>query len=395
MQIAGLMSGTSLDGLTIAQISMLSSSPTTIEELRRIVRESKFVSAKTYKFPASLRKDLAFISEPRNAVSTKLICRAGVSLGRYAASCLEEFVKKVSKTKVDLVGFHGQTVYHEPGTSKSASITYQIGDPSPICYGMNVPIVSDFRSMDTAAGGQGAPLVPMADYLRYSNGTNRVIINIGGIANVTFLPKGRRISKVRAFDVGPGNILIDGALNALTNSRTRYDKDGKLAMKGRKSTQLFNWISERDDFRFLSIPKSTGRERYDYGFTQELVDRGRKLGLSAEDLIATISSYTVFMIEYHLKYLERTSGKIEEIIVGGGGTKNKFIMENLTNIFRHTKVSLHDDYGIPAWCWESVAFAILAHLTFNKVSGNVISATGAKKPVVLGRLNYPPRISLQ
>lgn len=397
MQTVGLMSGTSLDGLTIAQASIADDPPKTIGGLKRAVREARFVASKTYKFPDVLRDTLAYLAEPTNSkkISTKLISSASVELGKFATNCLKQFIRKESKTSIDLVAFHGQTIYHEPGSPKGRTITLQIGDPSPICYGLNVPVVSDFRSMDTSSGGQGAPLVPIADYLRYSNETNRIILNIGGIANFTFLPKGGKLSEVRAFDVGPGNILIDGALIMVTKSRLSYDDGGRLASSGKKSEELFNWILRKDAYRFLPIPKSTGRERYNLSFVKELVQKARKLKLSNSDLIATVAAYTVFMIDCHLKFVEgRGKKKIEEIIVGGGGTRNSFIMDALTNLRPGMKVSTHDEYGIPSWCWESFAFSVIAYLTFHRTTGNLPSATGARASVVLGRVNYPPSVVL-
>ncbi len=397
MNIAGMMSGTSLDGLTIAEISM-PNLPSRInpERLKELVRKARFLTAKTYDFPSSLKGELATLVEPRNAISTKLIADTSVNLGWFAAERLKEFVRRESHRNIDLVAFHGQTIYHEPGSKGKigSTKTLQIGDPSPLCYELKVPVVSDVRSMDVAAGGQGAPIVPIVDYLRYSGEGNKLVLNVGGIANMTFLPKNDDMSKVRAFDVGPGNMLIDGAMSLISGSKQSYDNDGRLATRGKVSQGLFDWILRNDNFRFVLPPKTTGREKYDRSFLERLMSEGKKLHLSDEDLIASISSYTVFMIHYHIKQLKKKEGGINEMIMGGGGTKNKFIMGRLKELLPDTKISLHDSYGVPSWTWEGFAFAVIGYLTYHRITGNVVSATGATSPVVLGRMNYPPRISL-
>ena len=246
--------------------------------------------------------------------------------------------------------------------------------------------------MDTAVGGQGAPLVPMVDYLRYSDPEkSRIILNLGGIANFTYLPSSGGLNEVRAFDVGPANILIDGAVRELYSGRKTRDEGGALARKGQLSQALFEYILKLDDFRFLPFPKSTGRERYSKSFLNKVLDHGnKKLRLPREDIIATISNYSLFMIEYHVKkILKDPKNQKVELIVGGGGSKNKFLIEGLRGMEQFGKVSTHDVYGVPARFWECFSFGILAYLAYYRVSGNVPSATGASRSVVLGRINYP------
>jgi len=391
LEVAGLMSGTSLDGLTIAQISIEESRSHSTEALKRICREAKLHSGITYPFPRDLRAALSALAEPGNRITTGVLAAAGKRFGDFAAKSFEQFLTRKSKVPhVDLIGFHGQTVYHEPN-SKLGTITFQIGDPSPLCFAAGVPVVSDFRTMDTAAGGQGAPLVPIVDYLRYGSADiSRIVLNIGGISNLTLIPRNCKLKNVRAFDIGPGNMLIDGAVKKLTNSRKEFDEGGKIASNGRSSEKLLEFIKREDDFRFLEFPKSTGRERYSRPFLEKILSRAKSLGLSLEDIVSTISTYTVFMIDYHIREIvEMQSERVDEIIVGGGGTKNKFLLRELSRVRPETKISSHDTYGVPARCWESFAFSVIAYLSYHMITGNVPTATGAVRPVVLGRINYP------
>ncbi len=381
LQVAGLMSGTSLDGLTIGLISIEPPERFSMVSLKKAVREAKFLGGKTYPFPRQLRDTLATIAETGNQITTAHLARANSEFGNFCADCVKKFVS--GGNRIDLIGIHGQTVYHEAG---QPTVTFQLGDPSPVCLAAKCEVVSDFRTMDTAAGGQGAPLVPMVDYLRYSEPKKaRLILNLGGIANFTFLPRGAKLDDVRALDVGPANILIDGAMRKLYPSQTR-DGGGRLAARGKVSRELMEYIKKKDDYRFLPMPKSTGRERYSETFLRGVLDQADKLGLSLEDIITTISSYSIFMIDYHVSQIERQFGQLDAIIVGGGGSKNRFLMEGISKMV--PLVSTHDRYGVPSRFWESFSFAVLAFLTRYQIAGNVPSATGASQSVVLGRVNY-------
>ncbi len=218
-------------------------------------------------------------------------------------------------------------------------------------------------------------------------------MNLGGIANFTYLPRDSRIDDVRAFDVGPANVLIDGAVRELYGLTKDIDEGGKIASRGKTSKDLTDYILEQDDFRFLPSPKSTGRERYSESFLRKVLDQAKELNLSKEDIIATLSSYSLFMIDYHIQKLLKEDEKkiIDEIIVGGGGSKNKFLLKGLAKLNGIGNVSVHDNYGVPARFWESFSFAILAFLSYHQIAGNVPSATGASQAVVLGRINYPTK----
>lgn len=386
------MSGTSLDGLSIASISINKPAVLATSKLKKIVRAAVFLDGKTYDFPKKLQNDLRTIASAESQVHTSFIARSHAEFGWFSANCVKKFVG-TGKKQLDIIGFHGQTVYHEPG---SPTTTFQLGDPSPICFTAECPVVSDFRTMDTAAGGQGAPLVPIVDYLRYSDHTkSRIVLNLGGIANITYLPRGGTIDDVRAFDVGPANILIDGAVRALYSGQKTKDDGGSLAQKGKVSKEFLDHILKLDDFRFLPIPKSTGRERYSQTFLKNLLDYGEnKIGLSKEDIIATVSSYSLYMVDYHIKKLLGNSHEGLELIVGGGGVRNKFLLQGLEEISHALSVMTHDTFDVPARFWECFCFAVMAYLSYHHVGGNVPSGTGASSQVVLGRINYPMKYKI-
>lgn len=374
MRVAGLMSGTSLDGLSVAYVDVESVEPF----------KASFIDGRTFAYPEDLRGRLLSIAEG-GSVSARDIAYAQRDLGVFAKECLKS-LKGEGWGTPELVGFHGQTVYHE-----GRVVTLQLGDPSHIYVEFGCPVVSDFRSADIAAGGEGAPLVPLVDYLKYRDKEHsRVVLNIGGIANITYLPRGRGLEDVVAFDTGPGVMLVDRAVNLFVDSSLRYDVDAKIARRGRVSAELLDYLLEEDDYRLRGYPKSTGRERYGGEFLLKIWGNAKRLGLAPEDVVATLSEYTVFMIEYHAGLVASRFG-LDEIIAGGGGTRNPYIMSRLKANRLGVKVSTHEDYGVPRDYWECYAFAVLAYLTRSGYAGNIPSVTGANKRVVLGRINPPLR----
>jgi len=370
------MSGTSLDGLSIALVR--------IEGIRSSL-EARLVAKSTYPFPPDLHSTLLSMAEGED-FNSSLFARTHRRLGEFAAESLMELKSRTGE-EVELVGFHGQTIYHEP-RSAGGAMTLQIGDPSPICLLLNAPVVSDFRSMDAAAGGQGAPLVPLVDYLKYrSEQVGRAVLNVGGIANVTLLPRGVGLGELIAFDTGPGNMLIDGAVSALTGGVKRYDEGGQMARSGKVSQELLDYIRGMDDYPKLKWPKTTGRERYGRRFLHRVLERAADLNLTPNDVISTLTYYTFWTIDFHLSGANVDLG---EIVVGGGGVMNEHLMSLLRGNSLRAEVKTHGDYGIDPLYWEPFSFAVLAFLTFKGQPGNVPSVTGASKRVVLGRINLPP-----
>jgi anhydro-N-acetylmuramic acid kinase len=377
------MSGTSLDGVSVGYSK--------IEKLRP--HKGSLIKSAVFAYPREITQALAGLAGGKRCTAEDLaiVHRA---VGEHYADVVERFLERYALPYPELISIHGHTVHHKP--RKKGSITFQIGDPSPVFVRADVPVVSDFRSADCAAGGQGAPLVAVADYLRYSDDTRtRAIVNIGGIANLTYLEARKGIDSVVAFDTGPGVLLIDAAVRKLTRNNYSYDKDGKLARQGEVSKKLMSAIRQLDGYENQSIPKTTGRERYGKMFLQKVLDKAKTMALSPADIVATISAYTVLMITLHLRSLELARSGADEIILGGGGSKNLFLLSQLKEALPHIKVSTHEDYGIPRDSWEVYAFAVLGYLAFHHITGNIPNATGASRAVVLGRINYPSTRSLE
>ena len=351
MIIAGIMSGTSLDGITIAAIDLNG-------------KRWDLLEYTTLAYPKKLRERILAVSNAE--AHTGEIARLNFELGEQYAKAVQRL-----KSKPQLIGCHGQTVFHGPGC------TLQLGEAQVIAERTGIPVVSNFRSRDIAAGGQGAPLVPFVDYLLFkSPKISRVLLNIGGIANVTILPAAAKPEQVIAFDTGPGNMVIDQLAGIVTKGKQSYDKDGRLAKKGKPNAKLLQDLLA-DKYYKKKPPKSCGREQYGREFIARLL--ATKIDLY--DLIATATILTSVTIFEAIK--DTNPG---QLIAAGGGTKNPQIMNHLRGLMPNTQVQTTDDYGLPAEAKEAVAFAILAHQTWRRRPGTLPSATGARHPVVLGQI---------
>jgi anhydro-N-acetylmuramic acid kinase len=289
---------------------------------------------------------------------------------------------------VSAVGSHGQTIWHEPPAAGAPGATLQLGEPAVIAERLGVPVVSDFRARDVAAGGHGAPLVPLVDRILFSLQDDwRALQNIGGIANLTLLPPAGSDQPVVAFDTGPGVAVIDATVEILTNGAERYDADGARASRGEVNEGLLEGLLDDEYFR-RSPPKSTGRERYGEAYADGLIEKGRALGAGDDDLVATATALTARTIAaaYRLAGLDTST---EEVVVSGGGASNPALMQMLAE--RLDPITLTD---LSALGWdpdakEAVAFAILAHLHCSGQPGNLPSVTGAAGPRILGKLTPP------
>lgn len=351
MIVAGIMSGTSLDGITVAAVDLRGKS-------------WKLLEYQTVAYPKSLRERLLAVSNAE--AHTGEIARLNFELG-------EQYAKAVSRlaAKPALIGCHGQTVFHGSGC------TLQLGEAQVLAERTGTPVVSNFRPRDIAAGGQGAPLVPFVDYLLFRHPKkNRVLLNIGGIANVSILPAGCTPDQVVAFDTGPGNMVIDQLAWVITKGKQTYDKGGRLAAKAKPNLALLRALLE-DKYYRRKPPKSCGREQYG----REFVARLLATQLDLHEIIATVTLLTAVTIYEAVRHSNPA-----ELIAGGGGTKNPQIMNHLRRLLTETLVQTTDDYGLPAEAKEAVAFAILAQQTWNRKPGNLPSATGARRPVILGQI---------
>jgi len=370
MRIVGLMSGTSADGVDAAVVDISKG-------------KIKLLAFGTFKYLQQLRKNILKISEQKICKAAD-ISQLNFAIGEVFADAVIKLCRKnkINLKTLDLIGSHGQTVYHNPkGKIRS---TLQIGEPSVIAYKTGITTVADFRPKDMAAGGQGAPLVPFADYWLFRHKTkNRAIQNIGGIANVTYLPAGSKLEETIAFDTGPGNMVIDRIVNILSRGKLHYDKDGKIAAKGKVNKKLLDEMMRHPFLRRLP-PKSTGRENFGIIYTDEFIKKAKKRSMSFEDVLATATAFTAVSIAD--AYKQFLPGMPDEIILCGGGARNKTLTNMLKQNLNKTIIRFSDDFGISCDAKEAVSFAILAYATIKGIANNVPSATGANKSLILGKI---------
>jgi len=287
-----------------------------------------------------------------------------------------------------LIGSHGQTVHHLPNGIQAPGVgairsTLQIAEPAVIAERTGITTIANFRPRDIAAGGQGAPLTPLAHALLLKHSRRaRLIVNLGGISNVTYVPRGGGQEGVVAFDTGPANMVLDGLVTRLTNGRFLMDRDGKLATKGTVDARLLGKLLAHP---FLSRrpPKSTGREVFGPSLIDELVTIQQQQGLSIEDLLATCSMWTAKAVGTARRWIR---DEVDEVIVGGGGIRNRAIMAHMGAVFAPVPVMTFDALGWESKAFEAVAFAVLAYLTATGQSGNLPAVTGAKHPALLGTI---------
>ena len=322
------------------------------------------------------------------------ICELNFILGEQFARAALAAIRKANLKPGDItaIGSHGQTVHHLPNARTPS--TLQIGEPCVIAERTGITTVADFRTRDMAAGGQGAPLVPFADWALFVHKTRpRIVQNLGGIGNLTFLPACAKLDDVIAFDTGPANMVVDALVSKLTRRRIAFDRDGKIAARGRVSAKL---LTECMNHPFIKRPppKTTGREEFGEPFVNWLLSRGRKLGLPDADMVATATDFTAATIadayrRFILPKLTATEVERIEIILGGGGVKNPTLVRMIAKQTNVGTLSTHEDFGIASSAKEPLAFAILAHETLAGRPGNVPSATGAKRAVILGKVVTP------
>ena len=379
----GLMSGTSIDGVSIAIVKLKGNWLNT---------KFKIIYNVTYEYNSELRKEILRTVNPKTG-NVKRICQLNNILGRvYAEKALKAINEAgLDKRDIDFIASHGKTVYHNPKIDciagyKSRS-TLQIGEPAVIAHETGIITIADFRQGDVAAGGHGAPISAYADYIIFrSMEIDRAIQNIGGIANVTWIPKGGGLDDIIAFDTGPGNMIIDTLIEEMTNGKAKMDLDGEIASRGEVNMKLLDYMMKHP-YLSQKPPKTTGREDFGWNFTRKILKKALKMGLKWEDIIATATFYTAKTISeaYH-KYLPR---KPNEIILGGGGSRNKTLVNMIRKLNPEVKVNLHEDYGIPAQAKEPLIMTILANETLSGNPSNVPKATGATCRVILGKIILP------
>ena len=397
MIVAGVMSGTSADGINVALVRFPSDSNGRARGSsphKDPHSDFKLLGHEEYPFPAPVRRAILAMMNAELAHVADL-ARLNFLLGELYAEAVAKTARK-HRVKLDLVGCHGQTLYHqgvaERFLGRKLAVTWQTGEGAVIAARLGVPVVSDFRPADMAAGGKGAPLVPFLDYFFYRDPrVARIAQNIGGIANLTAIPAGASPRQVIAFDTGPGNMVIDAVMEELYGRR--YDRDGKVAASGRVLDGVIMRLLRAPFFR-QKPPRTGGREE----FGREYVGRFLQLchGASKADVIATATALTARSIADAVqrfvvpRFGLRRKPTNRQMIVSGGGAKNSTLMAMLRDAMAPLAISLHfsDEFGLPAEAKEAVAFALLAHETWHRRPSNVPSATGAKRAAILGKISY-------
>jgi anhydro-N-acetylmuramic acid kinase len=404
MIVAGVMSGTSADGIDAAFVELEESTTkkgarSTSTRRPRPLARIKLLGHSSLRYPADVRRlVLASMNSPRASVAD--LARLNFLLGDLYAEAVLSTQKKLGISP-ELIGCHGQTLYHQGRSAtflgRQLAVTWQVGEGSRIAARLGVPVVSDFRPADMAAGGKGAPLVPFLDYWLYGNrNIGRIGLNIGGIANLTALRPAATLKEVIAFDTGPGNMVIDALMQQLFGQAC--DRDGKIAADGSVLEEVVSRFL-RDSFFRQRPPKTAGREEFGREFAREFLQccrmhspkSSRPRRVEGRDVIATATALTVRSIFDALRIWILRKGEFSELIVSGGGAKNPTLMGWLRAEADRFSLRLRssEEFGIPSQAKEAVAFAVMAFETWNRRPSNVPSATGAKRPAILGKIAYP------
>ncbi|HZQ96512.1 MAG TPA: anhydro-N-acetylmuramic acid kinase [Candidatus Sulfotelmatobacter sp.] len=395
MIVAGVMSGTSADGINVALVRIREARATAASSARGRGSSRpmiELIGQREFPYPAGLRAAvLAAMNAARASVAG--LARLNALLGEHYADAVLATQRQL-RTKPDLVGCHGQTLYHQGEAQaflgRKLATTWQAGESAIIAARVGVPVISDFRPADMAAGGKGAPLVPYLDYLWFRDqSTGRIVQNIGGIANLTAIPAGASPDRVVAFDTGPGNMVIDAVTQQLFGRG--FDDAGKIAASGEVMETVLHSILQRRFFR-AKPPKTAGREEFGREFVRQFLrscGRARK-----QDAVATATALTarsiVDAVERFVIPKSPSRNSFREMVVSGGGAKNATLVAMLAEKLAPLGIVLRfsDEFGLPSAAKEAVAFAVLAYETWNRRPSNMPSATGAKRPAILGKISY-------
>ncbi len=400
MIVAGVMSGTSADGINVALVRIEQPRGADTLVRARVGRHRgplggqecpphTLLAHEEHPFPATVRRTILSLMNAESA-SVADLARLNFLLGELYGAAVAKTARK-HRAKIDLIGCHGQTIYHQGQPAAflghKLAVTWQTGEGAVIAARLRVPVVSDFRPADMAAGGKGAPLVPFFDYFFYRDTrVGRIAQNIGGIANLTAIPAGATLHDVIAFDTGPGNMVIDAVMQELYGRR--YDREGKIAASGRVLEPLISRLLRADFFR-QKPPRTAGREEFGREYVRQFL---RMCGSASKlDAVTTATALTARSIgDAIARYVVRGKQRYQEMIVAGGGTKNRTLMAMLRDELRPKRIAVRcsDAFGVPSEAKEAMAFAVLAYETWHRRPSNVPSATGAKRPAILGKISY-------
>ncbi len=378
MKVIGLMSGTSADGVDAALVEIASGGALPALHL---------VAYETIPYPLGLRERILAVA---SGGSTQDVCHLNAYLGELFAEAAVQVARQagIPLADVHLIGSHGQTIHHLPAPREegthSVRSTLQIGEPAVIAERTGVTTIVDFRPRDMAAGGEGAPLTPIVHHALFAHPERgRVILNLGGIANLTVLPARSDLSSVTGFDTGPGNVLLDEFVRLTGLSPLGYDEGGRLAAGGQVQRILLEELLQHPFIR-RPPPKSTGREVFGPAFVQEFRRKLDVARASAPDGLATLTAFTTEAVARNLREFVIPKVEVHEVVVTGGGARNAYLMRRLTEVLPQCAVTPVDALGIPAGALEAMAFAWLAFLTATGRPGNLPVVTGARGPRVLG-----------
>ena len=385
--VVGMMSGTSVDGVDAAlvEISGTDSEP-----------KVKLLAFENKPYPPQVREKIFSLFTPANATVDK-VGYMNFLLGEiYAKSALSVIEKAGMKPEeIDVIGSHGQTIWHAPIPESPDGIpvayTVQIGEGSVIAERTGILTVSDFRVADMAAGGQGAPLVPFSEYLLYRREKETILLqNIGGIGNMTVMPAGAKPRDVFAFDTGPGNMIIDAVISAVTGGEKTYDAGGETAAKGRVCNALLDILKEEPYYR-QPLPKTTGREHFGVQYTEKILSWWKENPIPVEDLLATVTDLTAYSIADAYERYVLPKYRASEIIVGGGGSYNATLLRFMKERFAPHGVAVRtqEDLGLSSDAKEAVAFALMADCCMRGRANTLPSVTGAQHPAVMGKVSQP------
>lgn len=388
-RVVGMISGTSVDGVDAALVEISREGDT---------RQVKLLAFENNPYPQEVRPRIFELFRPESSTVDK-IGYMNFLLGEiYARAALGVIAKAgLVPADVDLIGSHGQTIWHEPDAQMQDGLpiryTVQIGEGAVIAARTGIPTVSDFRVADMAVGGQGAPLVPFPEYLLYRRENESILLqNIGGIGNMTVMPAGATPDRVFAFDTGPGNMIIDAVAGAISGGRLKCDLNGDIAARGHVDQALLSRLQE-DEYYAQKPPKTTGRERFGAQYAQRILDARAQHPITDEDLLATVTRLTAWSIADAYKRFVMPVCVASELIVGGGGSYNKTLLKYLSEEFAPCGVSVRtqEDLGFNSDAKEAVAFALMTDCCAMGEANVLPSVTGASVASVMGKISLPPR----
>ena len=368
--VMGGMSGTSSDGVTFSLIKVKGIGSK---------KEIEFIGYIDQKYPKDLKEKIFSLYPGYEFTIEKF----ATIQHRVMEVFLDTITKLINKSAISIhdissISLQGPILYYNP------PLCIEMVEPTIIAEKFNIPVISNLRANDIAMGGRGAPLSPYVDYLLfYSEEKGRIIQNIGGIANLTAIFPGTKIDDIISFDIGPGNMIIDYVVRKFT--KYEYDKDGEIASSGKVNKKLLNWLME---IPYISSPppKTTGRELFGDLFGEKVVKKGKEIGLSFEDIVATSTYFTVESIAINYEKFVFTKGRIDEVILGGGGVHNKTLIKMLKKRLSNLNILTHEDFGIPSVAREGLTWAVIGDETMFGIPTNLPHITGAKKKVLQGRI---------